>query len=131
MQIQFNTDESVDGHEALGRHAEGVARKALQRFGDHLTRVEIHLRDVNGEKSSAYDKHCLIEARLAGRRPIAVRERAGSLHEALDGATRKLVRRLDSTMGRRISRRRANVGAPGTDGAAPDNKADARPSTHE
>jgi ribosome-associated translation inhibitor RaiA len=108
MQIQFNTDESVDGHEALGRHAEDVTRKALHRFEDHLTRIEIHLRDVNGDKASDDDKHCLIEARLAGRRPIAVRERAGSLHQALDGATRKLVKRLASTMGREISKRRAS-----------------------
>lgn len=111
MQIQFNTDESVDGHEALGRHAEGVARKALQRFDGHLTRVEIHLRDVNGEKASARDKHCLIEARLAGRRPVAVREQADSLHQALDGATRKLVRRLDTTLGRQVSRRRSGSAA--------------------
>ena len=131
MQIQFNTDESVDGHEALGRHAESVARKALQRFGDHLTRVEIHLHDVNGDKSSAKDKHCLIEARLAGRRPIAVREQADSLHQALDGATRKLVRRLDSTMGRRISQRRANTDSPGSRDAAADSDADAQSAADE
>lgn len=108
MQIQINTDESVDGHEALARHAREVAGKALQRFGDHLTRVEIHLRDVNGEKISSDDKHVLIEARLAGRRPFAVRARAGSLHQALDSATRKLVRRIDSMVGRQISKRRAS-----------------------
>ena len=106
MQIQINTDNNVDGHEALARHAEEVARKALQRFEDHLTRVEIHLHDVNGEKIGGEDKHCLIEARLAGRRPIAVRERAGSVHQALDGATRKLARRLGSTIGRQISKQR-------------------------
>lgn len=106
MQIQFNSDESIDGHQALGRHAEEVARKALHRFEDHVTRVEIHVRDVNGDKSSDDDKHCLIEARPAGRRPIAVRARAASLHQALDSATRKLVRRLDSTLGRQIDKRR-------------------------
>lgn len=112
MQIDFNTDQSVEGHEALGRHAEGVARKALQRFGDQLTRVAIHLHDVNGDKASDNDKRCLIEARLAGRRPIAVREQAGSLHQALEGATRKLVRRLDSTIGRQLSKRHAPKPAP-------------------
>ncbi len=109
MQIQFNSDESVEGHEALGRHAKEVAQKALQRFEGHVTRIEIHVRDVNGDKSGADDKHCLIEARPAGRRPIAVRARAGSLHQALDSATRKLVRRLDSTLGRQVAKRRANV----------------------
>ncbi len=107
MQIQLNSDDSVDGGEALERHAENVTRKALQRFGDHVTRVEIHLSDVNGEKDSDDDKHCMIEARLAGRRPVTVRDKNGSLHQALDGATRKLVRRLDSTLGRLASKRRA------------------------
>ena len=51
MQIQFNTDESVDGRDALGRHAEEVVRRALSRFSDDVTRVEIHLSDVNGQKA--------------------------------------------------------------------------------
>jgi len=112
MQIQFNTDESVDGHQALGLHAETVTRKALERFSDHVTRVEIHLTDVNGDKSSDDDKRCLMEARVAGRRPISVRDQAGSLHQALDGAARKLVRRLDSTLGKQVSKRRASVLPP-------------------
>ncbi len=109
MLIQLNHDESVEGHEALGRHAEEVTRKALERFDDHVTRVEIHLRDVNGEKAGDRDKHCLMEARVAGRRPIAVRDQADSLHQALDGAARKLVRRLDSTLGKQVSKRRSNL----------------------
>ena len=48
MQVQFNTDESVPGHEALGRHAEEVVRKVLDRFSNEVTRVEIHLSDSNG-----------------------------------------------------------------------------------
>ncbi len=106
MIIQFNTDESVEGNAALGAHAESVARKALGRFSDHLSRVEIHLSDVNGDRETSADKRCLMEARISGRRPISVREHADTLHQALDGAAVKMVRRLDSTLGKLSSRKR-------------------------
>jgi ribosome-associated translation inhibitor RaiA len=106
MQIQFNTDESVDGHEALGRHAEDVTRKTLDRFSEHVTRIEIHLRDVNGDKSVGPDKRCLMEARIAGRRPVSVREHAETLHLAVERAATKMSRRLDSTLGKQSDKRR-------------------------
>ena len=113
MQIQFNTDESVDGRDALGRHAEEVVRRALDRFSNDVTRVEIHLSDVNGQKAGENDKRCLMEARVAGRQPIAVTEQANSLHQAIDGAAQKLKRSLDSTLGK--------VGAPKRGSPVPDN----------
>ncbi|HEX7720426.1 MAG TPA: HPF/RaiA family ribosome-associated protein [Woeseiaceae bacterium] len=100
MQIQFNTDESVVGREALGRHAEEVVRKVLDRFSNEVTRVEIHLSDSNGQKAGENDKRCLMEARVAGRQPIAVTDEANTLHQAIDGATQKLKRSLDSTLGK-------------------------------
>jgi ribosome-associated translation inhibitor RaiA len=100
VQIQFNTDESVDGRDVLGRHAEEVVRRALDRFSDDVTRVEIHLSDVNGQKAGENDKRCLMEARVAGRQPIAVTEQANSLHQAIDGAAQKLKRSLDSALGK-------------------------------
>lgn len=106
MQFQFNTDQSVDGHEALGRHAEQVTRKSLERFGQQLTRVELHLSDVNGGKTARNDKQCLMEARIAGRRPIVVRESADTLHQVIDQAAQKMQRRLSSTFGKLTQRRR-------------------------
>jgi ribosomal subunit interface protein len=100
MQIQFNTDESVDGREALARHAEEVVQRVLGRFSNDVTRVEIHLSDVNGQKAGENDKRCLMEARVAGRQPVAVTDQAGSLHQAIDGAAQKLKRSLDSTLGK-------------------------------
>lgn len=121
MQVQFNTDESVEGHEELGRHAESVVRKALDRFGDQVTRVEIHLSDVNGQKAGDNDKRCLIEARIAGRQPIAVTEQANSVHQAIDGAAHKIKRSLDSTLGKLADKKRT-APPPGvaTDETTPD-----------
>ncbi|HSO46438.1 MAG TPA: HPF/RaiA family ribosome-associated protein [Rhizobiaceae bacterium] len=114
MQIQFNTDESVDGRDVLGRHAEEVVRRALDRFSDDVTRVEIHLSDVNGQKLGENDKHCLMEARIAGRQPIAVTEQANSLHQAIDGAAQKLKRSLDSTLGK-LGDHKRNLPIPSSD----------------
>ena len=106
MQIQINTGESVEGREALFRHTEAVVKDALGRFADQVTRVEIHMSDVNGQKVGDNDKRVLMEARIAGRQPIAVTDQAGSLHQAIDGATQKLKRSLDGTFGKLGDKRR-------------------------
>jgi ribosome-associated translation inhibitor RaiA len=114
MQVQFNTDESVDGREALGRHAEDVVQRVLGRFSDDVTRVEIHLSDINGNKAGDNDKRCLMEARVAGRQPIAVTDEANTLHQAIDGAAQKLKRSLDSTLGKLGDHKRKSS-TPGSD----------------
>ena len=106
MQIQINTGESVEGREALFRHTEAVVKDALGRFSDHVTRVEVHMSDVNGQKVGDNDKRVLMEARIAGRQPIAVTDQAGSLHQAIDGATQKMKRSLDGAFGKLADKRR-------------------------
>lgn len=105
MQVQFNADESLEGREGLRQHAEEVVRRVLSRFGEQITRVEVHVSDVNGSKSGENDKRCLMEARLAGRQPIAVTELASSVHQALDGAAHKLKRSVDTAIGKVADRR--------------------------
>ena len=100
MQIQVNTDHSIEGHEALAAQVSGVVESALSRFSDHITRVEVHLSDESGHKSSQNDKRCMMEARLEGHPPIAVTHDAATLDQAVDGAADKLVRLIESTLGR-------------------------------
>ncbi len=100
MQVQFNTDNTIEGREALAARVEADLRHALGRFTDHITRLEIHVSDVNGPKTSGADKRCVIEARLAGRQPEAVTNEAATVDAAIAGAVKKLRRSLDSTLGR-------------------------------
>jgi hypothetical protein len=100
MQIQLNTDNRVHGDESLALWAERELRERLHRFGEHITRVEVHLSDVNGVRVSEHDKCCKLEARLAGRAPVVVSHEAGKVADALHGATEKLVRALDTALGR-------------------------------
>ena len=89
MQIQINTDHNIEGHQALTDHISSVIENALSRFSDHITRVEVHLSDESGHKSSQNDKRCMMEARLEGHQPIAVTHHAATLDQAVDGAADK------------------------------------------
>lgn len=105
MQIQVNTDRNIEGDENLIADVRGTVDGALSRFSDRITRVEVHLSDENADKGGADDIRCLIEARLEGRAPIAVSHQAASVDRAVDGAADKLIRSLDSTLGRLRDRR--------------------------
>ena len=100
MQIQINTDDNVEGREALEARVEAAVESALGRFGDRITRVEVHLSDENAGKSGSDDMRCLMEARPASRQPVAVTHQAATLEEAYQGAARKLRARLETAFGR-------------------------------
>ncbi len=100
MQIQLNTDEHVQGNQALAAWVETELKDKFERFRDHITRVEVHLSDVNGSRAGEADKRCKLEARLAGRQPVAVSHDAGKVADALMGAADKMVRTLDTALGR-------------------------------
>ncbi len=101
MLIQINTDDNVDQSDTLTKRIEATVGDILGRFADHVTRVEIHLSDENSDKKAGNsDMRCLLEARLAGRQPVAVTDEAATVEQAVDGAVRKMRRSLDSTLGR-------------------------------
>lgn len=102
MQVQINTDHTIEGHQALASHLSGVVENALSRLSEHITRVELHLSDENGPEKNAgqNDKRCLIEARLDGSRPLAVTAHGSTVHQAVAAAADKLARLVDSTLGR-------------------------------
>lgn len=100
MQIQINTGNHIDGNEALSAHVEAVVDKAVRHVKGHLTRVEVHLDDENGGKAGSEDKRCLMEARLRSHQPVAVSHHAASIHQAVDGAARKLRASLEALLGR-------------------------------
>ena len=106
MQIQINTDHHIDGNEALSAHVEAVVEKALRHVKDQLTRVEVHIDDENGGKAGIDDKRCLMEARLRSHQPVVVSHHAGSIHQAVDGAARKLRAALEALLGRLDEHRR-------------------------
>lgn len=111
MQIQINTDHNIQGHESPAASVHATVESALRRFAEHITRVEVHLGDENGDKRGRDDKRCMMEARLEAHPPIAVTHHAATVGQAIDGAAEKLVRRLEHTLGR-LRRHRGNGVTP-------------------
>jgi hypothetical protein len=100
MQIQFNTDKTINGDENQEDYFTSLLSEALKRFQSNLTRIEVHLSDNNGSKEGLNDMECLLEARIEGRQPIAVSCKANTTELALTGAIEKLKSSLETILGR-------------------------------
>jgi ribosome-associated translation inhibitor RaiA len=98
MQININTDKSIGRRLGLDEHVETVVQAAVGRFGEQITRVEVHLSDENGTRGGG--SRCVLEARVTGYQPIAVHDNSDNLHQAISGAADKLKRAIDSALGR-------------------------------
>jgi uncharacterized small protein (DUF1192 family) len=98
--VQVNTDNHIQGDEALTDWAQQELSQRLARFREQITRVEVHFSDLNATRGGALDKRCMLEARLAGRQPLAVSHEAHKVADALSGASDKLLRALDTALGR-------------------------------
>lgn len=100
MQIQVNGDNQIHARERLSARVEAVVGDALHRFGERISRVEVHLTDENHLKNGQAEKRCLIEAHISGHSSTAVSHHAHTLEQAVDGAAHKLERAIDHTLSR-------------------------------
>jgi len=100
MQVLVNSDHHIKSSESVAERVASILMASVDRFADRLTRVEVHLNDVNGPKHGERDKRVTMEARVAGRPPVAVTDEASSLLDAIGGASKKLERALERTLGR-------------------------------
>lgn len=100
MFVQINTDNRIEAKDVSGSVVEDRVRERLSRFADRLTRVEVHLRDVDGDRNGGQGIEATLESRPAGGQPIVVTERAASIENAIAGALRKAVDILDRSFGK-------------------------------
>jgi ribosome-associated translation inhibitor RaiA len=109
MRIQINTHDTAGDDDFTGR-VEAAIRGGLSRFEDQLTRIEVHLADVNASKGGAADKRCMIEARPTHHQPVAVTHQADTIPLAIDGAIEKVLKVLDKALAARTDHKgRASV----------------------
>lgn len=100
MQINVNTDRTIDKHQGLDEHVESVVRSSIERFGEQITRIDVHLSNENKQKKADGGNDCMMEARVSGYAPVVVHDHAVDLHQAIQNAGNKLARALDSALGR-------------------------------
>lgn len=100
MKIQVHTDNNIEGNDKLIQRVEAEFETVLSRFGDQLTRVEVHLRDEAAGRSEGADIRCLAEARPARQQPVVVTHHGVTPAEAYSGAAQKLKNLLESSFGR-------------------------------
>jgi ribosome-associated translation inhibitor RaiA len=104
MTIQFNADKNIASNDRTANYMNSMILDSLDRFSDHITRVEVHLADENGSnKEGGKDKRCTLEARLEGMKPIVVTNHADTVEKSVSGAIDKLVSTLDKTVERQRS----------------------------
>ena len=100
MHFQVRTDNHIDNNEELLDRIRAEVEGALDpRFTDRIRRVEVYLQDMNSHKRGI-DTRCCIEVSLAGHQPVAVDDTAADIDDAVSGATDKLLRALERTLGR-------------------------------
>lgn len=91
MKIEIST-QAIKSSEAINEHVEKQIEHAIGRFGDRITRVEVHLGDQNAHKTGPQDKRVMMEARPAGFDPIAVEAHGEDLYAVVSDAAGKLGR---------------------------------------
>jgi hypothetical protein len=84
----------------MNQIVDDLMQRSVGRFAGRITRVEVHLNDLNGGKHGERDKRCMMEARLAGLAPVAVSDAAPRLAEAIKGAADKLQHAIERVLGR-------------------------------
>jgi ribosomal subunit interface protein len=98
MQIQINPGD-VPTSDAIDQHIRDEVEKAMRLISHQVTRVEVHLHDENAQKGGL-DKRCVMEARLAGLKPIAVQDEGNDLYLTIKQAAEKLQRAVRNRLDR-------------------------------
>ena len=100
MTILLNADNHLNIHEAFRDKMTDMLAEEFDRYTEHISRLEVHLSDENGDKNGTNDKRCMIEARLDGRSPIAVVGHSDTHENALIASIEKLHSSLDTVFGK-------------------------------
>ncbi|MFD2012673.1 HPF/RaiA family ribosome-associated protein [Acinetobacter vivianii] len=94
MNIEIRTD-NIQGSERLISYVRAELTQEFQRYSERITHFSVHISDENGDKTGDHDKRCMIEARPAGMKPVAVTHKATNIDNSIHGAIDKLKRSLE------------------------------------
>ncbi|MEY2862307.1 MAG: hypothetical protein RLY58_14 [Pseudomonadota bacterium] len=97
MKIQVRHDNHIEGSARLIEHVRERLTQDFDRQSDRITHLEVHFSDANAAKHGEHDKKCMIEARPAGFKPVAVTCKGDTVDQAFEGAIDKLHHLLEHT----------------------------------
>jgi hypothetical protein len=101
IKVLVNTSNDVENKDSLQRWASDYLNEQLARYDQDLTSIEVQLTDENhAARGGGVDKRCMLEARVAGRAPVAVNHYADDQNVAFRGATEKLANALEHAFGK-------------------------------
>jgi hypothetical protein len=104
MLIEVRTDGNIKGSEQSYAQVKAEVHTALDRNGDRIRRVDVHLSDAIGDKTGHDEKCCMIEARRDGREPIVVTHQESTLEQAIQGTIHNLKKSVESAFGKETTR---------------------------
>jgi len=90
MTIQINTDNHIEGSQRMEDYFTEQLNEGLKHFSELITRLEVHVADLNADKGGDDDIQVRVEARIRGKEPVLVEARGEGQDEALAGAISKL-----------------------------------------
>lgn len=95
MDLHFNY-ANIESSDALEAHVRTALESCMRRYGDRLTRIEVHIGDVNSStKKGPADKRCMYEARPKGTEPVVAESHADTYYTAATDAAHKLRQALE------------------------------------
>ena len=98
MTVQINTDKNIEWDQRHNEHFTGSINGELDRYSEHITRVEVHVSDENAGKKGVNDIRCLMEVRIEGKQPIAVTEQSNTIEQSVAGSITKVKAALKSIL---------------------------------
>jgi hypothetical protein len=104
MIFQFNSDNRIPADATAADRVEAIVRGRLGHVSDRLSRVEVHVGDVNGPRGGD-DIKCAVELRPNGMKPISATDEAASVEAAVASATDKALSAYDRLVGKQTTRK--------------------------
>lgn len=101
MQVQFHTDNHIEGTDSMAQWASSSITSALARYSGQITRVQAHVSDENaGKKNTEESIQCTLEVRMEGVQPLVLKHHGANLNQAIEGAAEKMLRLIENTLGK-------------------------------
>ena len=99
MEIEIYTDNDIEDREAIRDYFRASVARELRPVGGHITGVEVHLGDENGNRRGGDSKRCVIVVQLEGHLPMSVTHHGTTFGTAVDGACDRLNRMIENALG--------------------------------